>query len=114
MDKIKITHQDPQPILRNILNLACVAAMNGYLPSAADISEAEHTGLYWYRQGKVVHLFGRTNNHWAYITEAEGVIEVEFDYRYGRKHNRAWAKAICDLAVACFPDYVAHVVDTVG
>ncbi len=79
------THEIKTQILESVLNVACVAAMRGYIPTNLDKNEPQITGRYWWREGDKFHLYGMGNNH------------------YEGNTNR-FCGPLAELLIALFPD----------
>jgi len=98
------THEIKTQILESVLNVACVAAMRGYIPTNLDKNEPQITGRYWWREGDKFHLYGMGNNHWAFVRdEDETHTIIEFMYRYEGSTNR-FCGPLAELLIALFPD----------
>jgi hypothetical protein len=116
MLKLKVESRGPEVftrVLENILNLACVACMGGYLPTDRERNEPGRLGLYWYREehdNSRVQLYGLTNDCWGHIddeTETSCVLWFNFRYDGGRTKSdqltifiSEWFKDNTELLIA--------------
>lgn len=103
--KIQITHPNPLIVhqtLNNVLNIACVVALGGFLPDEEEQRNPQRFGKFWYREGEKVHLAAISNDFWAWVTdETETSVTVEFSCRYSLNFN----DSLCQLLFIRFrPD----------
>lgn len=102
--KIQIIHPNPeivQQTLNNVLNIACITALGGFIPTERDQANPELTGTYWYREDDKIHLAGINNDFWGYITdETETSVTLEFRYR----RNHLFGDLLCQMLVGRFTD----------
>lgn len=94
--------------IRRVMNLACVAAMYGYIPTELDIESPQQRGRYWYRSNEGgndrFNLFPAANDRWANVKEeGENSITVQFNYRYDRS-NLKYCEKLTIFLNAVFPD----------
>lgn len=106
--KLKITGTSAERLesnLKNILSVATLVCLKGYIPSEQDIEEAETKGR-WYIQDSETryNLVPMANDYWANIKEkGEHFIVLEFNVRYdgnGKKKD-----SLSNLILSWF-DYV--------
>jgi hypothetical protein len=102
--KIKITGKNKELFdhyLKSVLNIACIAAMGGNLPTNLEIESPMGRGRYWFREENRFHLYPMSNDYWANIRqEGENFIVLEFSYRYDK--DNAFSDALCNLLAARF------------
>ena len=94
--------------LERVMNVACVAAMYGYIPTELEIESPQQRGRYWYRSNQFnndrFNLFPAANDRWANVKEeGENSITVQFNYRYDRPELKYCEKLTIFLN-AVFPD----------
>lgn len=94
--------------LERVMNLACVAAMYGYIPTELEIESPQQRGRYWYRSNEGgndrFNLFPAANDRWANVKEeGENSITVQFNYRYDRL-NLKYCEKLTIFLNAVFPD----------
>lgn len=115
--QIKITGKDPGQFKNNLtaaLNVACVVAMGGYLPTEQDRKEPFTSGKYWWRGGLEIHgnrfdLYPLVNDYHANIkAETETSLTLEFLYRYDRGSGK-FGELLCPLLALRFSDCVTIV-----
>lgn len=96
--------------VNSIMNIACVVAGKGSIPSEYDIKNAENSGQYWYENVKEdkFEILGISNDHKAFVRErGENFIVVEFSFRYdGRYGVQGFPKktALSNLILAIFDE----------
>lgn len=107
MSIIKIQHKNPevfQGYLICVLNVACVVAGHGHIPTEREQANPDQYGRYWWREDKRYHLCSTNNDWWANIQhESENSMTLSFSCRYGRI---GLADALCTLLELRFPDFV--------
>lgn len=95
--------------LERVMNLACVAAMYGYIPTQDEIQNPRGgAGRYWYRSNEDgndrFNLFPAANDRWANVKEeGKNSITAQFNYRYDRPEIKYCEKLTIFLN-AVFPD----------
>jgi len=105
--KLKITGRSPEifnETLIGVLNIACVVAGWGRIPTDHDIETA--SGRYWQREtdNARFQLLPIGNDYWANIREeGESYIVIEFSYRYDRT---GICVALSNLILLRFPENV--------
>ena len=91
--------------IEQVMNLACVVAGKGRLPSDYDRKNPQQTGCYWYRDGKKFHILPVSNDHFAkVVSETETEIVLKFSHRYGATSN--YTQIVETLILGIFPDNV--------
>lgn len=104
---IKITGRNAELFQENltaVLNIACVVAGHGNIPTEQDIQDPGRSGRYWYREtdhgANRFQLYPTSNDWWANIRgEGENFIVLEFQYRYDR---HGVAEALTNLLLIRF------------
>jgi hypothetical protein len=96
--------------VESVMNIACVVAGKGSIPSEYDIKNAVNLGKYWYENVKedMFDILGITNDHKAFVRE-RGVnfIVIEFSFRYDARYGvQGFPKktALSNLILAIFND----------
>ena len=104
---INVQHPNPevfQEYLKCVLNLACVVAGHGNIPTPEEQANPDQYGRYWWREDSCYNLYSLNNDWWAKVeSETETSMELYFLYRYDRN---GVADALCVLLQKRFPDFV--------
>ena len=104
---ITIAHKNPEVFneyLTSVLNIACVVAGHGNIPTDMDQIYTQQTGRYWWRDHNRFHLYSTSNDWWANIqAESENSITLSFSKR---GDNNGVADALATLIALRMPDFV--------
>ena len=106
---MNITIQHPNPevfteYLTSVLNIACVVAGHGNIPSDIEQESPERLGRYWWREGARFNLYSTANNWWANVhEESETSIKLSLQ---ARNDTSGVADALAALIALRMPDFV--------
>lgn len=103
---ITITHKNPEVFneyLTSVLNIACVVAGHGNIPTDIEQTIPQH-GRYWWRDHNRFHLYSTANDWWANVrAESESSITLQFSKRHD---NNGVSDALATLIALRMPDAV--------
>jgi hypothetical protein len=91
---IKIKGRNNEKLTENIsrvMNIACVVARRGTIPTQYDIETPERRGLYWYinESGDTFELLPTKNDDKAFVRDkGDNFIVVEFFSRYDKEGKK--------------------------
>lgn len=103
--RLTISHKNPEVLKEYLvcaLNIACIVAGHGNIPTELEQKSPEQYGRYWWREYNRFHLYS-TSNDWIanILEETENSITLSF---YKRHDTNGCADALANLIALRMPD----------